>query len=84
MLGNSTRGGCEVRSLELAVCDSVDGGRDGLSERLLQVRLGGGEGGVVLENGAGHLVGDLFGKLALGTTSVAADEVRDQRADCEA
>lgn len=84
VLGNVSASGSEVGLLELAVSNGVNGGRDSGSELLFENRLRDGQSRVVLENRAGHLVGDGLDRLALGTTGVAADEVGDQRADCRA
>ena len=81
VLGHGARRGGEVRSLELAVSDSVDGVRDGLSERLGKNGLRDGERRVVVKHRTSHLAGNIVGRLGLRTTSVAANEVRDQRAD---
>lgn len=81
VLGDGSVGRVEVGFGELAIGNSLDGGRDGLSERTDKGSLGRGEGGVVLQHRAGHLAGDLVGRLGLGTAGVALDEIRDQRAD---
>ncbi len=82
VVGDVAASGGKVGLLELAVSDGVDGGRDGRGEFAGKNRLRDGEGRVVLDDGAGHLAGNLIGRLGLGATSVTADEVRDQRADC--